>query len=380
MCTNFSFWEQETFLKGYDVLILGSGIVGLNAALHLKKQAPDLKIAIIERGMLPSGASTKNAGFACFGSISELIEQLKSSSEEEVAALAAFRWKGLQRLLSTLGSNAIDLQNLGGYELFSPDDQLLFEECADKISYFNKLFAEAIGHDIYAVADEKISAFGFGNTAHLILNRYEGQIDTGRMMKALLEKVQLEGVIFLNGVNVTAVEQDEEGYRLRTDNNITLKGKKVLLATNAFASQLLPGLDVIPGRGQVLITKPVPGLKLQGTFHYDKGFYYFRNINGRVLLGGGRNLDIKAEETWEQGNTALIRDALENLLRKVILPYTSFEIDYAWSGIMAFGSELQPVIKEVKPGLVCAVRCNGMGVAMGSLVGEEAAELVLQQL
>jgi hypothetical protein len=67
--------------------------------------------------MLPHGASTKNAGFACFGSISEIIDDLKSHSEEEVYQLVTKRLEGL-RLLRSLGDEAIDFKPYGGYELF----------------------------------------------------------------------------------------------------------------------------------------------------------------------------------------------------------------------------------------------------------------------
>ena len=52
--------------------------------------------------MLPQGASTKNAGFACFGSLSEIIDDLKSHSEEEVIQLVKKRVDGLQLLRETL--------------------------------------------------------------------------------------------------------------------------------------------------------------------------------------------------------------------------------------------------------------------------------------
>ena len=155
------------------------------------------------------------------------------------------------------------------------------------------------------------------------------------------------------------------------------KAAKVILATNAFARTLYPDLDVVPGRGQVLVTKPVAGLKLKGTYHFDGGYYYFRNIDGRVLFGGGRNLDFKTEATSEFGHTDLVKDALVKYLREMILPDQRFEIDYWWSGIMGFGGQINPIVKEVVQNVFCAVRCNGMGVAMGSLVGEEVADLAL---
>jgi glycine/D-amino acid oxidase-like deaminating enzyme len=71
----------------------------------------------------------------------------------------------------------------------------------------------------------------------------------------------------------------------------------VIYCTNAFSSKFLKNENIIPARGQILLTEPIEGLKLKGTFHYDEGFYYFRNLGNRVLLGGGRNQDFKTEET-----------------------------------------------------------------------------------
>ena len=78
---NYSYWELKEWFTNIDFTIVGSGIVGLNCALQLKKQHPHSKILILEKGILPQGASTKNAGFACFGSLSELIDDLKSRNK-----------------------------------------------------------------------------------------------------------------------------------------------------------------------------------------------------------------------------------------------------------------------------------------------------------
>src|SRR5690554_7400913 len=69
---NFSFWENKNWFSDIDFAIIGSGIVGLHTALRLRRLYPASKIVIFEKGMLPQGASTKNAGFACFGSLSEI--------------------------------------------------------------------------------------------------------------------------------------------------------------------------------------------------------------------------------------------------------------------------------------------------------------------
>ena len=94
-----SFWEKVTLLEEIDFLIVGSGIVGSACALELRRKNPDAKIVILERSYLPLGASTKNAGFACFGSVTELLDDLESTPEERVWNTVKLRFEGLERLL-----------------------------------------------------------------------------------------------------------------------------------------------------------------------------------------------------------------------------------------------------------------------------------------
>ena len=379
MDTNtFSYWERTAFIDGADVIIVGSGIVGLSAALHLKKQQPLLKVLVLERGFLPTGASTKNAGFACFGTVSEQLKALEHASDEEVAQLVNYKWRGLQRLRENLGDAAIDFQQHGGYEMFMIGEEENAEYCKSHVNRLNKLLGKATGlTGIYSAADAKVADFGFRGICGMIYNPYEGQLHTGKMMRALLNRIYSYDVAVLNNCAIQKVDNQGDHVQLITSQG-NFKAKKVIMATNAFANQLFPELKVIPGRGQVLVTKPIENLKLKGTYHFDEGYYYFRNIDGRILFGGGRNLDFKTEETWDFGQTETVKNRLTTYLQEVILPGQPFEIDYWWSGIMGFGEDISPIVKEVEPNIFCAVRCNGMGVAMGSLVGEEVAELTLE--
>lgn len=378
-----SFWEREAYFSNIDVLIIGSGIVGLNAALYLKTKQPRLKILVAERGLLPTGASSKNAGFACFGSPSELLDDLQHHSEEEVFDLVERRWEGLKRLRHNLGDSAIDYHRWGGYELFEPGQQQLYEACQENLPYFNKQLQRIIGEpQVFQAADKKLDGFGFKGIKHLLLSTAEGQIDTGKMILALTQKVQSLGVLVLNGLEVLALQENNHDINAVTAQHIDIKAKAALVATNGFAQKLLPTLHVRPARAQVLITKPIPNLRFQGTFHYDKGYYYFRNIGKRVLFGGGRNLAIEAETTTDLGMTELIQNKLEELLRDVILPNTAFEVEHRWSGIMGMGTNnaKTTLVQQVSKRVSCALRLGGMGIAIGSLVGEEGAELVLQQV
>ncbi len=369
---NLSYWERKTWLRNIDFAIVGSGIVGLSTALLLRKKYPKGKIVVFEKGMLPSGASTKNAGFACFGSLSEILDDLKSHSEEEVVQLVRNRVEGLQLLRETLGDTQLDYQEHGSYELFSLKDKDLFDECQYKMEYVNELLFPLFKSEVFSVVENR---FGFENIhTNLIFNKFEGQIDTGEMMLGLIKKASEANVLILNNTEITSISDKNTEVLLEVNGNEELSVRKVLIATNGFAKQFLAE-DVQPARAQVVVTKPIKDLKVKGTFHLDKGYYYFRNVDDRILFGGGRNLDFTTEETTSLGLTELVQNKLEELLSTTILPDTPFEVDTRWSGIMGVGKQKKPIVRSLSNNVYCGVRLGGMGVAIGSSIGMQLANL-----
>nr|WP_314836057.1 FAD-dependent oxidoreductase [uncultured Flavobacterium sp.] len=367
-----SYWELKNWFTQVDYTIVGSGIVGLHAALRLREKFPDSKILVLEKGMLPQGASTKNAGFACFGSLSEIIDDLKNHSEEDVFRLVQKRWQGLQLLRKRLGDAAIDFKPFGGYELFLKDDESTYDECLARLPFINEILKPLFKTDVFA---KEVDRFDFkGIHEYLVFNPFEAQIDTGNMMQALLKQAVSENILILNQQTVTSYFESEKGVEVALG-NFSFTSKKLLFATNGFANSLTNGA-VKPARAQVLITEPITNLDIKGTFHLDKGYYYFRNIDDRILLGGGRNLDFETETTTAFGQTEIIQNKLEQLLKEVILPNRKVEIAHRWSGIMGIGTSKNPIVSQLSENVYCGVRLGGMGVAIGSLIGTELAELV----
>jgi glycine/D-amino acid oxidase-like deaminating enzyme len=369
---NLSYWELKNWFTNVDYTIVGSGIVGLHTALRLREKFPESKILILEKGMLPEGASTKNAGFACFGSLSEIIYDLKSHTEEEVIQLVHKRWQGLQLLRKNLGDDAIDFKPFGGYELFLKNDESTYNECLQKLPFINDILKPIFKTNVF---EKNIDRFGFNNIQeYTIFNPFEAQIDTGNMMQALLKKAQSNGILILNNQTVSNFHDNANGVEIQV-NDYSFTTKKLLFATNGFAGELTNNA-VKPARAQVLITEPIPNLDIKGTFHLDKGYYYFRNINDRILFGGGRNLDFEGENTSQFGQTEIIQNKLEEILKTVILPNTDFKIAHRWSGIMGLGNSKRPIVESLSENVYCGVRLGGMGVAIGSLVGQELADLI----
>ena len=371
-----SYWEK-TQLLNYDLIVLGGGITGMFCALEYRKLNPKASIAILERGLFSNGASTKNAGFACFGSLTELMDDSKNMDNESLCKIVQMRIDGLALLRETLGDKNIDLQWKGGYELFfdkTPD-------ALNQIDHFNELLRPIFKKNIFYWNNSKIRQFGFSEdrVKHIIENPFEGQIDTGMMMRALRSIVNEKDISFFSNVTLTDFDlsKDQNHLSLKLKNiDFNFHCNNLAICNNAFASQLFPSLKISPGRGLVILTEPIPNLKLEGTFHYQQGYYYFRNIKDRILLGGGRSVDFDTETTTSFGVNPKIKNQLIEDLQNFIFPSEKVSLDMEWSGIMAFGKDKMPIVKKHQNNIVIGVKLSGMGVAIGSEVGKKLAMLL----
>jgi gamma-glutamylputrescine oxidase len=373
--TQVSVWEKESFYEPKDVIIVGSGFVGLWSAYYLKKRNPKLSVSIVDRGIIPTGASTRNAGFACFGSATELIADTMSIGEEKMLDIVEMRYKGLKKIRKIFHDKKIGYEEFGGFELITDSQQMDINVLRSNIDWLNqKLKKITRKQKTFQLNDPKIAAFGFACAHHLIENRLEGQLHAGKLCQSLLQLIQSMGVTILNNIEVKSFENINGKIELQTNQPFNLSTTQLLICTNAFAKQLLPAMDVEPARGQVLVTSPIPGLKFKGAFHYDEGFYYFRNLGDRVLLGGARNKAFEQEHTYELVTSDYIQQELEHFLHQVILSGNSFTIDYRWSGIMGVGSEKKPILEKISDNIFCAVRMSGMGVALAPEIGKKVAE------
>ncbi len=370
-----SFWEQKNFLN-YDLIVVGAGFTGLSTAIHFKKQHKKAKVLVIDRGVFPSGASTKNAGFACFGSLTEILDDFWSMTPDEVLQLVEKRYAGLTQIRKQFGDKALRYQHRNGYEILG-QEQL---EALEQLDSINHLLKKIFKKEVFSQVKDP-SKFGFSDYVKAVVkNRFEGELDPGAYVNALWEKASHLGVRIISGV--TVVEVDHEGGRVLAEKKdkkeiFEFVGERVAICTNAFTQKLWPASPLEPGRGLILLSKPVAGgIPWKGGFHLDRGYVYFREVEGRLLLGGARNKDFEKEKTTEFEVNPTIKTHLERLAQEVIFPGRALEWEMEWTGIMAFGTKKSPIIQQIGKKTAVAVRLGGMGVAIGWQVGKELSELL----
>lgn len=361
-----SYWEDELYDQTYNLIVVGAGLTGLSSAYFFKKEFPDAHVLVLERGFYPIGASTRNAGFACIGSVGELAADLEIESEDVIKQRIKDRYEGLLLLRKTLGDENIAYEACGGWEVFTNSEE--YHTAKEYIPRFNVWMEELIGESNV-----------FESSSYLenpsIFNKVEGMLHPGKMIKTLYQKCISAGIEFR--WNCTVKNLDLETNQVTLENGPSFKSNKLIIATNAFTLQILPSHVIKPGRGYVFITKKINLLEWKGTFHYKKGYVYFRNLgDSRMLIGGGRHVSFDEEKTSEFGVNETIKDYLINFSNTVLKLPQGWEIEREWSGIMGFTESKSYLLEEVRENCVLAAGLSGMGVALGMNLGKKAAELV----
>lgn len=371
----FSYWEQKNFFR-YDLIVVGSGFTGLSTAVNYKEKHPRSKVLVLEKGVLPTGASTKNAGFACFGSLTEILDDFWKMTPHEVTALVEMRYKGLRQIRRKFGDAALKYRENHGFELLESDNVA----AADQMAEVNKMLRKLFKKNVFS-AVKKPEKFGFSDRVKMVIeNHFEGELDPAAYLDVLWEKASALGVKILTGVAVVEVQKDEGLVIAESSSKekvFEFFGEKVAICTNAFSKKLWPESELEPGRGLILLSKPISDkIPWKGSFHMDRGYVYFREVDGRLLLGGARNKDFEKEKTLEFETNPKIKTHLQNLANEVIFPGRELEWEMEWTGIMAFGPKKNPLIQPIGKRTAVAVRLGGMGVAIGWQVGKELSRLL----
>jgi len=194
-----SYWDKCELEKTCDVLVIGAGIVGLSAAIEIKTREPNLSVEVLEKEAYGALASSRNAGFACFGSVSEIYADIDRYGEEQTISLVQRRRAGLEKLVGRYGTEALGYQRYGGYEVFAKAED--FERQASRISSVND-WLEGL---IFQVVDTPTCIRLHPQS---VRNAQEGQLRTNRLYDLLESEARAYGIKIRRSATVHRIDQD----------------------------------------------------------------------------------------------------------------------------------------------------------------------------
>ncbi len=364
---NISWWINETYLQKFDFAILGNGFTGIQAAIQLRKKHPLASIAIIDKNYICSGASLRNAGFACFGSVSEILDDLENQSKDEVFNLVKMRYEGLRYLIDDFGEN-IDYHQGNAQEVFLENEKSNSEKCVSMLGSINNEMKNIT--NLSNTYFEKKQNLSSGFLTNSIGNNLEGYLNTGKMYHKMHKKAIEMDIFWISNFEVLAVEKNQDYFQIIAKNNEVINANIVISCLNAYTKTLIKNAPIVPSRGQIIVSHPLKKQVLSGILHADKGYIYARPLGDRILIGGARNTDFEQEQTYSVGENKKITAQLLAFVNKYFLQNTTTEIAMNWSCIMAMSPEKGglPIVEEIEKNLWVCYRLGGMGVALSAML------------
>lgn len=378
-----SFWLDAPYsarppLEGdqtTDVAILGGGITGISAAYFLASRGA--KVTVVERDVVASGATGRNAGFLLAGVAHTYSIAVKAHGRERTKLLWRLTTENHDLLRGLVESEKIDClyARNGSYTLAVSDAEVSAHRKSVAMLAEDGFRAEFL--DDTAAARLFPGSGIRGGT----FNPGDGEIHPVRYVRGLAQAAERKGARIFEGTRVTKVETAATSVTLATEKG-RLTAPMLLLASNAYTALLHPYFaDSIVGmRGQMLATEPAPQRLIPAPVYADYGFEYFRQLpDGRILAGGGRRASLDTELTYADQPTDKVQQAIETFLYACFPLAQGLRITHRWGGIMGFSCDELPNVGPV-PGAVnvyAAAGYHGHGLAFSTIAAKAVTGMIL---
>ncbi|UWQ62680.1 FAD-binding oxidoreductase [Leisingera caerulea] len=361
-----------------DVAIIGGGFTGVSAALHLAESG--VSVAVLEAETPGWGASGRNGGFCCLGG-----SKLSGSAMRRLyGKQAADTYDAGEEAAVHLVRDLLNVHGIDADTHSDGETQLAHSEKAARRLRAQADTIRAAGGEPGFLTRDQLAENGLNGSFHAALTTPVGfALNPRKYLIGLAKTAQGAGANLYQRSAAQSVRQDRGGYRIATNQGV-LRASKVIIATNGYSSEDLPGWlagRYMPAQSTVMVTRPLTEAELQaqGWYSHQMAYdtrnllHYFRLMpDKRFLFGmrGGLQASPRAE--------AAIRRKLRQDFEMMFPAWHTVETTHCWSGMVCLSRNLVPFVGPVPemPGLYAGLCYHGNGVAMGSYAGRLLSDLV----
>lgn len=358
--SRFSSYAPFTPSEQNDLTVVGGGILGLCSALHAAQRG--LSVRVLEAREIGSGASGLNGG--------QVIPGLKYDPSWVIERFGERRGEALVQFSSTTADRVFDLIQNEGLDV--PHSRNGWIEAAHTPKAARA--AERLAHEWKArgiaarVLSESEIARLTGARGYFggWLDPRAGTIHPLAYTRELARAAAAKGVKIVSGSRATRVKSAAGLWEVQTSNGTSIRSKAVIVATNAYADDLIPGLrqTLLPLHSFQIATAPLSRSDYDRILPGGQAVadsrrivvYYRKSPDGRLLMGGrGKMSEPTSASDWAHLEHAMIR----------LFPFLKgIEIQRRWFGRVAMTLDYLPHLHEPEKGLVVAAGCQGSGIGL----------------
>ena len=364
-----------------DAVVIGAGFTGLSAALELARAGQSVRL--LEGQAVGWGASGRNNG--------QVIPIMTAAEPDALAARYGAVGERFVRLIGNSAQVLFDIVRREGIADEAEAEQAGWFQPAHSpgrvaLSRRRVQAWQALGFPAELLDRDQTAAllgsdFWYGG----MLNPSGGHINPLGLARGLARAAEGHGVIIHETTPVSGWRRDDDAWVVTAQNGHRVRARHLILATNAYTGELVPGLarrlarTIVPVLSWQMATQPVsdnlratilPGRQAVSDTRGDLRFFRYdargRLITGGVVIGShdvARRVAAKAARNLAEAFPALGEQ----------------QMTHVWSGYIGMTWDRFPRIHQLGPDAWTWIGCNGRGVALGVSLGREMARAVSGQ-
>jgi len=358
-----------------DVCVVGGGISGLSAALHLRERG--YSVALLEAEHLGFGGSGRSGGQSIFGYACEMSTLEKAVGPADALRMWQVACEGLDLQRELIRKHAIDCDYVPGHMIVGlkkrHDDSLRAEvdHLANKYDYHSLRFMEREEVRGIIASDRYTSALYDTNGGHLHSYRYTRGLGTA---------AAAAGVSVFENSWVTRLDVAQSGnadHVVHTARGV-VRARHLLVAGGALLGQLVPELarKLLAIGTYIVATQPLgearaSALIRNGAAVTDMNWIldYFRVLKDTRLLFGGR-VSYSGIDPFDSGRV------LRQRITKVFPQLTDARVEYTWGGYLDITTNRAPHFGRLAPNAFYIQGLSGHGMVIAGIAGKLASEAI----
>ncbi len=357
-----------------DVVIIGAGITGLSAALHLAEK--DKSVIVLEAREIAWGAAGRNGG-----QVNPGWKMLPSQIRTLYGPKRGDRVISMVDGACDLVFELIDRHNISCAPRRAPYFRAAFgrrglKEVRDWVAEWGSFGAPVVLKNQQQTHDLIGSSFYSGGME----DARGGSLQPLSYTRGLARAALQAGAEVFSQSRVRQIDRVAGNWRVTTDNGGQTIARFLIIGTNGYTDELWSGLQkqVIPVASLQAATEPLPAEILhtmlpQGHHFSDtrRDMVYCRIDENRRFQIGGRGSPF--DPVRQQAATK----HLQAQAVKIFPQLNGINWEYEWGGLVAMTKSHAPQLIELGEKAYAGLGYNGRGIAMATMMGKQMAELVM---
>ena len=358
-----------------DVCIVGGGIAGLSAALHLVERG--FTVALLEAKHLGFGGSGRSGGQTIFGYASGQEKLKKVVGDADARKMWDVALEGMQLQQQLIARHGIDCDYVAGHMhvgVKPRHDAELAAEVETLHEEYGYSTVRTVSHEELRtlIASDRYTT-GLYDSASGHLNPYKYTLGLG----AAAARAGVR--IFENSwVTKLDVARDADGEHVAHAANGTVRARHLLVAGGALLGRLVPELArKLMAVGTYIATTEVLGERRAASLITNDAAVadinwvldYFRRTPDHRLLFGGR-VSYSGLDPFDSSRI------MRGRIVRVFPQLADVKIDYAWGGFVDITPNRAPHFGRLAPNAYFLQGFSGHGMVITGIAGKLVAEAI----